>query len=172
MIPTFPTDPISCLGCWKGFGGKSPGAPPEEFQDFGGGEQLGRSIFHKPPHPKVGTPPPSKPQPLGNTLSPAAGWGVCSRATATCLVGPGWPAWHLRGPFIHRAAMLAFQVDTGLEFPRIALGAPVTTYPEAQDRAPGLCCARVQGYHLCFGQMQPPSVSRTLGVLGGRQLDG
>lgn len=107
--------------------------------------------------------PQASPQSLGNTLSPAAERGVCSMATATCLVGPGWPAWPLRGPFIHRATMLAFQVDMGLEFPQIALGAPVTTYPEAQDRAPGLCCSRIQEYHLCFGQMQPPSVPGPLG---------
>lgn len=64
------------------------------------------------------------------------------------------------------SAMWASQVDMGLEFPLTAttLRVPVTTNPEAQDRAPESCWPQAQGYHLCLSQIQPPPVSRILGV--------
>lgn len=40
-------------------------------------------------------------------------------------------------PLYSGAAQLASRVNMDLEFPLTALGAPVTTYPEAQVRAPG-----------------------------------
>lgn len=71
------------------------------------------------------------------------------------------------------SAMLASQVDMGLEFPLTAttLGAPVTTNPEAQDTVPESCWPQAQGYHLYFSQIQTPPVSRIFGV-SGRQLGG
>lgn len=61
-----------------------------------------------------------------------------SRAIAIYLVVPGGLPGTSGSPIYSGTVMLASQVDLGLELPLMALGEPVTTYPESQDRAPGL----------------------------------
>lgn len=100
-----------------------------------------------------------RPQSLGNTLPR---WGVCVIKRLQQLVSRvlgNWPG--SSGPPMYSGASC---MNMRLEFPLTAptRGEPATTNPKAQDTAPESCWPQTQGYHLCFSEMQPPPVPRTL----------